>query len=40
MGSELARVGRISPYFAGIPPRRVENFPYEHAQVGQPGKVG
>ena len=26
--------------FAGIPPRRDENFPYEHVQVGQPGKVG
>ena len=26
--------------FAGIPPKRDENFPYEHAQVGQPGKVG
>ena len=25
--------------FAGIPPRWDENFPYEHAQVGQRGQV-
>ena len=30
----------ISLDFAGISPRRDENFPYEHAQVGQPGKAG
>ena len=38
--SEPARLDGISLDFAGIPPRRDENFPYEHAQVGQPGKVG
>ena len=26
--------------FCWDPTRRDENFPYEHAQVGQPGKVG
>ena len=40
MKSEPARLGGISLEFAGIPPRWDENFPYEHAQVGQPGKVG
>ena len=40
MRSEPARLGGISLDFAGIPPRWDENFPYEHAQVGQPGKVG
>ena len=30
----------ISLDFAGIPPTRDENFRYEHAEVGQPGKVG
>ena len=30
----------ISLDFAGISPRQDENFPYEHAQVGQPGKAG
>ena len=39
MRSEPARLGGISLDFAGIPPRRDENFPYEHAQVGQPGKA-
>ena len=39
MKSELARLGGISLDFAGITPRWDENFPYEHAQVGQPGKV-
>ena len=38
MRSEPARLGGISFDFAGIPPRRDENFPNEHAQVGQPGK--
>ena len=33
-----ASQGGISLDFDGIPPG--ENFPYEHAQVGQPGKVG
>ena len=28
---ETARLGGISLGFAGIPPRRYENFPYEHA---------
>ena len=40
MRSEPARLGGISLDFAGIPTRWEENFPYEHAQVGQPGKVG
>ena len=40
MRSEPARLGRISLDFAGIPPKRDENFSYEHAQVGQPGKGG
>ena len=39
MSSEPAGLGGISLDFAGIPPRPDENFPYEHAQVGQPGKV-
>ena len=40
MRSEPARLGGISLDFARIRPRRDENFPYEHAQVGQPGRVG
>ena len=40
MRSEPARLGGISLDFAGIPPWWDEIFPYEHAQVGQPGKVG
>ena len=40
MRSEPARLGGILLDFAGIPTRRDENFQYEHAQVGQPGKVG
>ena len=40
MRSEPARVSGISLDFAGIPPKRDEFFPYEYAQVGQPGKVG
>ena len=40
MRSEPARVSGISLDFAGIPPKRDENFSYEHAQVGQPGKLG
>ena len=39
MRSEPARLVGISLDFSGIPPRRDENFPYEHAQVGQPGKA-
>ena len=39
MGSEPARLGGISLDIAGIPPRWDEDFPYEHTQVGQPGKV-
>ena len=39
MRSEPARQGGISLDFAGIPTRRDENFPYEYAQEGQPGKV-
>ena len=40
MRSEPNRLAGISLDFAGIPPRSDENFPYEHAQVGQPGEVG
>ena len=41
MRSEPSRLGVISLDFAGINlPRQNENFPYKHAQVGQPGKVG
>ena len=40
MRSEPARVSGISLDFAGIPPKRDENFPYEHAQVCQPGQLG
>ena len=40
MTIEPARLGGTSLDFAGIPPRRDENLPYEHAQVGQPGKAG
>ena len=39
MRSELACLGGISLDFAGIPRRWDKNFPYEHAQVGQAGKV-
>ena len=38
MRSEPARLSGISLDFAGIPPRWDENFPYEHAQVGQPAR--
>ena len=40
MRRQPARLGEISLDFAEIPSRRDKNFPYEHAQVGQPGKVG
>ena len=40
MKSEPARLGGTSLDFAGIPPTRDENFSYEHAQMGHPGKVG
>ena len=40
MRNDPAHLGGISLDFARNPPRRDENFPYEHAQVGQPGKVG
>ena len=40
MRSEPARLGEISLDFAEIPPRRDENFPYEHMQEEQPGKPG
>ena len=40
MRSEPATLGGISLDFAGIPPRWDENCPYEHVQVGQPGKMG
>ena len=40
MRSEPARLGEISLDFAEIPPRQDENLPYEHAQVGHPGKTG
>ena len=40
MRNEPARLGKISLNFVDIPSRRDENFPHEHAQVGQPGKAG
>ena len=40
MKSEHVRLSGISLDFTGIPPKWRENFLYEHAQVGQPGKVG
>ena len=40
MRNELVRLGEIALDFVEIPPRRDEDFPYEHAQVGQPGKAG
>ena len=39
MRSEPVRLGGISLDIAAILPSWNENFPYEHAQVGQPGKV-
>ena len=39
MRSESARLSGISLDFAGLPPRWDENFPYEHSQVSQLGKV-
>ena len=39
MKSVAARPGEISLDFVEISPRRVENFSYEHAEVGQPGKT-
>ena len=40
MRSKPVRLGEISLYFVGIPPRWDWNFLYKHAQVGQLGKVG
>ena len=40
MRGEPARLGEISLDFAEIPPKRDENFLYEHMQVGQPSKAG
>ena len=40
MRSEPVSLGGISLDFAEIPPGWDENLPYEHMQVGQPGKVG
>ena len=40
MRIEPARLGGISLDFARILPRWDENFPYEHAQVSKPGKMG
>ena len=40
MRSEPDSLSGISHDFAGIPPKRDENFSYKHAQLGQPGKVG
>ena len=40
MRSEPACLSGISLDFAGIPPKPDESFPYKHAQVGQPGRVG
>ena len=38
MRSKPAPLGEISLDFADTPPRRDENLPYEHAQMGQSGK--
>ena len=40
MRSEPAHLDGISIDFALTLPRWDENFPYEHTQLGQPGKVG
>ena len=40
MRNELVRLVEIALDFVEISPRRDEDFPYEHAQVGQPGKAG
>ena len=40
MRSEPARLSGLSLDFAAIPHKRDENFPYKHAQVGQPDRVG
>ena len=40
MRSKPAHLGEITLDSAKIPPKRDENFPYEHEQVGQPGKAG
>ena len=39
MRGEPTRLGGISLDFTGTPAKWDESFPYEHAQVGQPGKV-
>ena len=40
MRTKPVRLGEISLDFAGIPTGWDENFPYEHGQVDQLGKVG
>ena len=40
MRNEPANLGEISLDFTEISPRQAENVPYEHAQLGQPGKTG
>ena len=40
MRSEPAGLGETPLDFSEIPPRRDKNFPYEHPQVGQPGRAG
>ena len=40
MRSEPAHLGGITLDFAEIPPRLDEDFLFEHAQLGQPNKVG
>ena len=40
MRSDPVPLGEISLDFAEIPPSRDENFPYDHAQVGQPDRAG
>ena len=40
MRSQPVRLGGMPLDFTRIPPRPDENFPYEHTQVGQSGKVG
>ena len=40
MRNEPARLGKMSLNFAEVLSRPDENVPYEHAQMGQLGKVG
>ena len=40
MRSKPACLGEVSLDFAEISSRQDEDYPHEHAQVGQPGKAG